>query len=101
MHTDVGFGGGGGRREEELEEDEDEEAMMLLDETMEETEGGAMHPKAEELLQAHLAKADHAGYQRMQVRRGRLGWIVVCGGVCGVWLIDIYIRPRVCVCVCV
>jgi hypothetical protein len=69
LHTDVGFGGGGGRREEELEEDEDEEAMMLLDETMEETEGGAMHPKAEELLQAHLAKADHAGYQRMQVRR--------------------------------
>ena len=84
MHTDAGFGGGGGgRREEELEEDEDEEAMMLLDETMEETEGGAMHPKAEELLQVHLAKADHAGYQRMQVRRGRLGcdgsW---CGVVC-------------------
>lgn len=53
---------------------------MLLDETMEETEGGAMHPKAEELLQAHLAKADHAGYQRMQVR----GW----WGVCGWWIMN-------------
>lgn len=65
MHTDTC----GGRRDE-AEEDEDEEAMLLLDETMEETEGGAMHPKAEELLQAHLAKADHAGYQRMQVKEG-------------------------------
>lgn len=52
------------------DEEEDEEAVLLLeDDGVEETEAGlAMHPKAEELLKAHLAKADFAGYQRMQAR---------------------------------
>lgn len=48
-------------------DDDDDDRLLLHDEGVEETEGGAMHPRAEELLQAHLAKADHAGYQRMQV----------------------------------
>lgn len=52
---------------EEGGDDDDDDRLLLHDEGVEETEGGAMHPRAEELLQAHLAKADHAGYQRMQV----------------------------------
>jgi hypothetical protein len=75
---------------EEEEEEGDEEAMLLLDEGVEETEGGSMHPRAEELLRAHLAKADHAGYQRMQVGACvvaeiglgcwvALGWVLMWG----------------------
>lgn len=61
--------------EEEDDDEDDEEAVALLgDDGVEETEGGAMHPRAEELLKAHMAKADHAGYQKMQV--GGFGWVI-------------------------
>jgi hypothetical protein len=77
-----GAAGGASKQQLEEEDDDDAEALLLLDEGVEETEGGAMHPKAEELLHAHLAKADHAGYQRMQVRWGWWGF-----GVVWVWLL--------------